>query len=143
MILYLDTCCFNRPFDDLSQEKIRLEAENVRNIIEMSKKGEILIASSEFVEYEIAQIKNIKKRQNVKSFYRFDEFYTINNRIAALARYYQTFGLKTFDSLHLAAAESNNVNYLLTTDDDFLKFSRRIHLNSNVISPCEFNAEVL
>ena len=24
--VYLDNCCYNRPFDDLRQEKIKLEA---------------------------------------------------------------------------------------------------------------------
>ncbi len=29
MKIYLDVCCFNRPFDDQTQEKIHLEAEAV------------------------------------------------------------------------------------------------------------------
>ncbi len=27
MIIYLDNCCFNRPFDDQSQLRIKLETE--------------------------------------------------------------------------------------------------------------------
>jgi hypothetical protein len=27
MRIYLDNCCFNRPFDDQSQTRVRLEAE--------------------------------------------------------------------------------------------------------------------
>jgi hypothetical protein len=27
MRVYLDNCCFNRPFDDQSQARVRLEAE--------------------------------------------------------------------------------------------------------------------
>ncbi len=30
MKVYLDNCCFNRPFDDQSQLKIRLESEAKR-----------------------------------------------------------------------------------------------------------------
>ena len=34
--VYLDNCCYNRPFDDLRQEKIKLEARcnrvNYRNV---------------------------------------------------------------------------------------------------------------
>ncbi|MBE2197400.1 MAG: hypothetical protein IAE79_02240 [Anaerolinea sp.] len=30
MRVYLDVCCLNRPFDDQSQERIQLEAENGR-----------------------------------------------------------------------------------------------------------------
>lgn len=28
--IYLDNCCFNRPFDDLTQEKINLESRGNR-----------------------------------------------------------------------------------------------------------------
>ena len=30
--IYLDNCCYNRPFDDLTQEKISLESKAVENI---------------------------------------------------------------------------------------------------------------
>ncbi|MDR0764761.1 MAG: hypothetical protein LBE65_04120 [Synergistaceae bacterium] len=29
MRVYLDNCCYNRPFDDLSQDRVYLEAEAV------------------------------------------------------------------------------------------------------------------
>jgi hypothetical protein len=33
MRLYLDNCCFNRPFDDQNQLKIKLEAERFVSLI--------------------------------------------------------------------------------------------------------------
>ncbi len=38
--IYLDTCCLNRPFDDQTQERIRLESEAVLAIISRIEKGE-------------------------------------------------------------------------------------------------------
>jgi hypothetical protein len=32
-LIYLDVCCLNRPFDDQTQERIRLEAEAVLRIL--------------------------------------------------------------------------------------------------------------
>ena len=29
MKIYLDNCCFNRPFDDQTQERIHLESEAI------------------------------------------------------------------------------------------------------------------
>jgi hypothetical protein len=29
MKIYLDNCCLNRPFDDLSQDRVYLEAEAI------------------------------------------------------------------------------------------------------------------
>jgi hypothetical protein len=39
MRVYLDACCLNRPFDDRSQDRIRLEAEAVLAIIERVETG--------------------------------------------------------------------------------------------------------
>ncbi|ACL22488.1 hypothetical protein [Desulfitobacterium hafniense] len=33
MKIYLDNCCLNRPFDDLSNDMVRMEAEAVLAII--------------------------------------------------------------------------------------------------------------
>ena len=33
MRIYLDCCCFNRTFDDLSQDKVRFECEAVLAIL--------------------------------------------------------------------------------------------------------------
>ena len=48
MRLYLDACCFNRPFDDLSQIRIRLEAEAVEWIREESRSGHPNRKNTEF-----------------------------------------------------------------------------------------------
>jgi len=34
MLVYLDVCCLNRPFDDQSQDRIHLESEAVLLILE-------------------------------------------------------------------------------------------------------------
>ena len=36
MKIYLDNCCYNRPFDDLSQERIYLESETILMILRKS-----------------------------------------------------------------------------------------------------------
>jgi hypothetical protein len=38
--IYLDTCCLNRPFDDQTQERIRLESEAMLAILSRIEKGE-------------------------------------------------------------------------------------------------------
>lgn len=37
--IYLDTCCLNRPFDDQTQERIRLESEAVLAILSRIEKA--------------------------------------------------------------------------------------------------------
>jgi predicted nucleic acid-binding protein len=139
--IYLDNCCYGRPFDDLSQAKINNEAQAVKKVIELSKQGKIMIVSSEFVKYEIYQIPLKEKRDKILNSYHFIEYHVLTEQIGKIAKYYQSFGLKTFDSLHLAAAEINNVDFLLTTDVDFIKFSTRFSHKTGVKNPYHFIKE--
>jgi len=56
MLVYLDVCCLNRPFDDYSQERIRLESEAVLLILERCQ-GEVWqLLGSDAVDYEVSRI---------------------------------------------------------------------------------------
>ena len=41
MLIYLDMCCFNRPFDDQSQTRIRFETEAKLELQERVRKKEL------------------------------------------------------------------------------------------------------
>ena len=49
MLLYLYSCCYNRPFDDLSQIRVRLEAEAVEWILEESRSERFTIVTSDYL----------------------------------------------------------------------------------------------
>lgn len=65
--IYLDVCCLNRPFDDQTQERIRLEAEAVILVLARFKSGVWEWVSSEVVDYEIAQIADLTRRRRIRS----------------------------------------------------------------------------
>lgn len=52
MKIYLDNCALQRPLDDKSQMRIRLEAEAVLSVLELCKAGELDLISSEALELE-------------------------------------------------------------------------------------------
>ena len=52
MKLYLDLCCLNRPFDDLSQPKVNLEAQAVVLILEACQHGRHELFNSTALEVE-------------------------------------------------------------------------------------------
>lgn len=52
MRVYLDNCCLNRPFDDQSKMRIRLEAESVLFIQGKIAAREIEMAWSYIIDYE-------------------------------------------------------------------------------------------
>jgi hypothetical protein len=47
---YLDGCCLNRPFDDQSQPRVRLEAEAVLSILKMADDRESEILGSDILD---------------------------------------------------------------------------------------------
>ena len=52
--IYLDNCCFNRPYDDQSQFKIALEAQCKLRIQNRIKAGELTLVASYMLRYECA-----------------------------------------------------------------------------------------
>jgi hypothetical protein len=65
MLIYLDVFCLNRPFDDQTQDRIRLEAEAVLLILERCQAGEWRLLSSEAVDYGISRIPDVDRRRKV------------------------------------------------------------------------------
>jgi hypothetical protein len=53
MRIYLDACCVNRPFDDQSQERIRLESEAVILLLDMRSSGRVRWVTSEVLTEEL------------------------------------------------------------------------------------------
>ena len=56
MFIYLDTCCLNRPYDDQSQPRIQLEAGAVLAILQRITSGEVQLANSSVLQFEIHRI---------------------------------------------------------------------------------------
>ena len=52
--IYLDACCLNRPFDDQSQDRIRLESEAIVLILNRAERTELDWISSSVLVYECA-----------------------------------------------------------------------------------------
>lgn len=66
MLLYLDNCCFNRPFDDLSQARIRLEAAAVLKIQEDIRNGLHGLAWSYILDYENHRSPMRERRERIE-----------------------------------------------------------------------------
>jgi len=122
MKVYLDVCCLNRPFDDLAQDRIRLESEAVLTILNRGEIENWIFLSSEVVDVEIARITNPEKRQRVGLLATAAQVHIIvDEEIGKRATSLQGMGLKAFDALHVACAEKGNADIFLTTDDDLLR----------------------
>lgn len=143
--IYLDNCCYNRPFDDLTQEKINLEANAIEIILKKFINKELEIYKSKVIDFEISKIKDGNKRRQVEDLYDAMNLKEINylseieNRAIELKKY----NIKDMDALHIAYAESINIDYLITTDRLLINAAKRANLNIKVINPIEFIMEVI
>jgi hypothetical protein len=144
MRIYLDNCCYNRPFDDLSQDRVYLEAEAVMTVISHCERGNWTLVTSGVIEYEASQISDLGKLEKVRELCAVaDERAVLTDEAVIRAAHFKQKGLRDFDSLHLAVAATNLVDVFLSTDDKLLRAASRLELKMKVINPMIWLMEVL
>jgi hypothetical protein len=142
--LYLDTCCYNRPFDDQTQDKIHVETECIIAILHRCEQDEWDLYGSDILENELSNNLNIDKQRSTKLLYRIaDYIIELNDTIVDRALEFEKIGLKSYDSLHLASAEYINIDVFLTTDIKFIKNALKANTTVKVMNPVNFIMEVL
>jgi len=146
MKLYLDCCCYNRPYDDQKQGKIHMEGEAILAILYKSKQNNDEIVGSPILDFEIDQINDIEKREKVKYFY----VHTITRRIDYTLSIFkwaeglsQRTNMRTLDVFHLSFAENSDVDIFLTTDVKLEKAGSKLNLKTKVINPIKYLMEVM
>jgi predicted nucleic acid-binding protein len=140
MRIYLDNCCFNRPFDDQTQIKIRLETEAKLFIQKEILNGKYDLAWSYILEYE-NEMNPFKERKEVISEWKSIAVVDLEetNDILNFAEVLEDKGIKTKDALHISCAVEARCHYFLTTDKKLLnsKFEE-----IKIINPIEFINEM-
>ena len=137
--VYLDNCCYNRPYDDQEQILIQLETQAKIHIQDMIKTGKLELVTSFILWYELSQNPfEIRKsgitdfiRNNSSLFISSDSGSIIKNRAESI----MTTGVKMKDAYHIACAIEGNCDYLLTTD------MRMLNANIdgiNIVNPIDF-----
>jgi predicted nucleic acid-binding protein len=140
--VYLDNCCFNRPFDDQRQTRVRLEAEAKLCIQEHIRSGTLELVWSYMLDFENAANPFAERRTTISGWNRYaamdiEETAIILQRATILA----DRGLKAKDALHVACAIAGACIYFVTTDDNILKRRPDIH-DITVVDPTAFVREM-
>lgn len=125
--IYLDVCCLNRPFDDQSQHRIRLESEAVLLILTRVQNEDWLWYSSDVVLEEIEQTPDLKRRERVMQLNTHASVvYQISETDIVRAGEVADLGFSSMDALHIACAESCGADAFLTTDDRLFRRASRL-----------------
>ena len=137
-LIYLDSCCFNRPFDDQSQLLVRLQTEAELDIQQSIREGKLALAWSAVLDLENianADSERSKAIEGWKSLAVIDM--DANPQIEALAEEIAGIGVKPMDALHVASAITAGSAYLLTTDKQLLR-KMAVDPRVRVIDPVDF-----
>jgi len=136
--LYLDNCCFNRPYDDQEHIKIKIESEAKIYIQEKIKEGVFDLCWSYILDFENDKNPQKERRLEIVKWKRIAKFdieehdellNTMNELILS--------GLKPLDALHISCAIDGECNYFLTVDRGILKKSY-VTKKILIMSPIDF-----
>lgn len=122
MKIYLDNCMFNRPFDEQTHIRIRLETEAKLAIQEEIRRGTYQLIWSYILDYENSKNPFQERREQIIKWKKYaltdmEE----NTEIIKTALLLNSKGLQKMDSLHIACAVFAKADYFLTTDDKVIK----------------------
>jgi predicted nucleic acid-binding protein len=143
--VYLDVCCLNRPFDDQTQDRIRLEAEAVLIILAHVHAGDWHWTGSEALTYEIEQTPDLERRRRVGLLLTaLTNVVRVEQSETGRAAQLEAHGFHPLDALHIACAESGGADVLLTTDDRLFRLAGRLatQLQIRVANPLTWLREV-
>jgi predicted nucleic acid-binding protein len=122
MRVYLDNCCFNRPFDDQGQIRINIESQAKLYVQEKILNKEIELVWSYILDFEnsfnpFEERLNIIKNWKSKAILDVSE----NKKVISEAKQLLKANIKSKDALHIACAIEGKCDCFLTTDDIILK----------------------
>lgn len=139
MKIFLDNCAIQRPLDDHSNIRNRIEAEAVMGLFELIEEGIIDLVSSDVLLFELNNTRDTERVHFGKRVLSLSkETLHLTDRTIIKAKEYETLGLKAIDALHLSVAITNNIKYLVTCDDKFQKKAMGIkNIRTKVLLPTE------
>ena len=139
MKIYLDNCCYNRPYDDQRQLRISLETQAKLSVQDSIRNGENELVSSFVLIYEISRSPNTTSAKSIEEFVeRYTDLYVSENnleKIEDIAESIQGTGVKKMDSWHIACAIIAGAEYFLTTDKRLLKYKTE---SIKIMNPIDF-----
>jgi predicted nucleic acid-binding protein len=142
MRIYLDNCCFNRPFDDQSQARVRLEAEAKLELQQRVTDKKIELTWSYVLDYE-NHVNPFEVRRKLIARWKNEAVADIEETEAIVlqAREIAGRGLRVLDALHVACAIAAGCDFFITTDDVIVKKMRGF-TDILAMNPARFITEV-
>jgi predicted nucleic acid-binding protein len=145
MRIYFDSCCLQRPLDDQTQPRIRVESEAVLALLNVVQSGGIVLLNSEALEYEMRRIPDKMRRNEVIAVLALaEERLELTEATVALAESLEKKGIDPMDAVHLSFASVAKADYFTSCDDKLLKKAQTMEkLDCKIISVLNLISEVI
>lgn len=141
MRVYLDNCCFNRPFDDQTALSIRLETEAKLYVQDQIKSGALSLGWSYILDYENAANPCEERSAEIERWEKLADRRTQETpKIISLMNNCVQVGLKPLDALHVACAVALACDVFLTVDKGILRKALMVE-GIRIMSPIDFLME--
>ena len=124
--IYLDNCCYNRPYDDQSQLSINLEALAKLSIQQEIREGKVDLVTSYILLAENAANRFEAKRQDIQAFIDKQTHTFVSEassgKVKEISKEIMKTGVKLMDACHIACAIIAGCDYFISTDKRLLKY---------------------
>jgi predicted nucleic acid-binding protein len=138
MKIYLDNCCFNKPFDNQSRIQVKLEAEAKLFIQRMVIDKKIELVWSYILEYENVQNPFNERKISIQDWKELCYSNILeNDEVLDKAEEIMLNGIRPKDSLHISCAVFGGCDYFITTDYKLINKSASIK-EIEIINPLDF-----
>lgn len=142
MRIYLDMCCYNRPYDDQSQLKISLETQCKLHIQALIENKKLKLITSYMLRYECNNNPFEMRRNVIFDFISKNTYAYVGDErkmiIEAKAAEIMNTGVKFKDACHVASAIYAECGYFISTDIRLLKYRSE---EIKMVTPIEFMIE--
>ena len=139
--VYLDNCCFNRPYDDQTQILISLETEAKLRIQQLILNDKLDLVWSFILHYENSDNPYSDRKERIAAWKPIaKEIVVFNEEINGIANNLIKMRVRTKDALHIACAVYANASYFITTDKRL--YNKRVD-RVTIVGPINFFGEVL
>jgi len=134
--LYLDNCCFNRPYDDQTNLLVQLETEAKLFIQQAVLHKSFELVWSYMLDYENEANPYQNRKQAIAQWKRIAVLdIDASNTIVKYGKEIMQKDVKKKDALHIACALEAKCDYFLSTDKKLLRVSID---KIKIISPIDF-----
>jgi predicted nucleic acid-binding protein len=134
--VYLDNCCFNRPYDNQNELIIHLETEAKIFVQDLILKKQLELVWSFVMDYENNDNPYEERKNNIREWKSVAVVdCDLCDDVAKKAKELMTLGLRQKDASHIACAIQSKADYFLTTDKKILN---KAIFDIVLINPVEF-----